>query len=101
MSKELEVRRGSGNVFRDHGDPNAETNKLKAQLAAEIISILNRRKLSVRAAAKLVGIDHSDVVKIRNADLARFTIDRLVRVLTRLDHRVEIKVSKSRARVAA
>ncbi len=43
MNDKLEVRRGSGNLFRDHGDPEAETKKLKAQLAAEIIGELNAR----------------------------------------------------------
>ncbi len=101
MNEELEVRRGSGNVFRDHGDPEAETNKLKAQLAAEIIGDLNARGWTTRKAGKELAIDQADIVRIRNADLDRFTIDRLVRVLSGLNRRVELKVRKARKRVAA
>lgn len=101
MSDDLEVRRGSGNVFRDHGDPDAETNKMKAQLAAEIIGALNDRKWSTRKAGKELGIDQADIVRIRNADLDRFTIDRLIRVLSGLNRRVELKVRKIRDSVAA
>ena len=36
-SEELEVVRGSGNVFRDLGYENADVEQLKAVLAAEII----------------------------------------------------------------
>ena len=42
--------RGTGNVFRDFGRPNSDADQLKAILAAEIIKILNRQKLTVRAA---------------------------------------------------
>ncbi len=101
MSDDLEVRRGSGNVFHDHGDPDAETKKMKAQLAAEIIGILNNRKWSTRKAGKELGIDQADIVRIRNADLDRFTIDRLVRVLSGLNRRVELKVRKVQSSVAA
>ena len=46
----LDVVRGSGNVFRDLGRENADVEQLKALLAAEIIRALDREKLTVRAA---------------------------------------------------
>ena len=92
MSDELELTRGSENVFRDLGLPEPETKLIKADLAAEIIRILDERGLSVRDAAKVVGVNYSDISRIRNADLRRFTIDRLVTVLHRLDRRVEVRV---------
>jgi predicted XRE-type DNA-binding protein len=92
MSDELEVTRGSDNVFRDLGLPEAETKLIKADLAAEILRILDERGLSVREAATLVGVNYADISRIRNADLRRFTIDRLVTVLHRLDKRVELRV---------
>ena len=92
MSDELEVTRGSETVFRDLGLSEAETKLIKADLATEIIRILDERGLSVREAAKVVGINYADISRIRNADLRRFTIDRLVSVLYRLDKRVELRV---------
>jgi predicted XRE-type DNA-binding protein len=55
-SEELEVVRGSGNVFRDLGYENADVEHLKAVLAAEIIQALDREGLSVRAAHSRTGV---------------------------------------------
>ena len=90
--EKLEAVRGSGNVFRDLGHKNADTEQFKAILAAEIIKALDRERLTVRAAHALTGIAAADFSRIRNADLGRFTADRLIAVLNRLGSRVEVKV---------
>ena len=99
MKERMEVIRGSGNVFRDLGHENADVAQLKAILAAEIIKTLDRDRLTVRAAQRLTGIAAADFSRIRNADLGRFTVDRLVAVLNRLGSRVEIRI-KVRPRAA-
>ena len=38
----LEVRRGSGNIYRDFGQDNADVKQFKALLAAEILKSLGR-----------------------------------------------------------
>lgn len=91
---DIEIVKGSGNIYADLGDPDADTKLIKTQLAAEIIATLDRRKLTVREGEKLIGVTAADLSRIRNADLRRFTIDRLVRVLNALDRRVTVKVSK-------
>jgi predicted XRE-type DNA-binding protein len=91
-SAKLAVVRGSGNAFRDAGHRNADVEQLKAILAAEIIKALDRDKLTVRAAQTRTGIAAADFSRIRNADLARFTLDRLMSVLNRLGSRVEVKI---------
>ena len=91
MKDKLEIVKGSGNVFRDFGYQNADVEQLKSQLAADIIRILDVQKLSVRKAATKTGFDYADFSRIRNADLGRFTIDRLVTILNRLNQQVEIK----------
>ncbi|WP_352624044.1 MULTISPECIES: XRE family transcriptional regulator [unclassified Mesorhizobium] len=78
------------------GDPDADTKQMTAFLAAEIIAALNRRHLTVRAAAEVTGVRPSDISNIRNARLGKFTIDRLVRVLNRLDRKVTVTVEKAR-----
>jgi len=88
----LDVIRGSGNVFRDLGHANADVEQFKALLAAEIIKALDRDKLTVRAAHARTGIAAADFSRIRNADLARFTLDRLVGIINRLGSRVEVKL---------
>src|SRR5487761_1543565 len=91
-SERIEVVRGSGNVFRDFGHANPDVEQLKAILAAEIIKILDREGLSVRGAHARTGIAAADFSRIRNADLGRFTLDRLVTIINRFGSRVEVKV---------
>ncbi len=96
----LEVLRGSGNVFRDLGHENADAEQFKAILAAEIIKALDRDRLTVRAAHARTGIAAADFSRIRNANLDRFTVDRLISIINRLGSRVEIKVRVRRAEAA-
>lgn len=91
-STKIEVIRGSGNVFRDLGRETADIEQLKALLAAQIIKALDREKLTVRAAHSVTGFAAADFSRIRNADLARFTADRLMSILNRLGSRVEVKI---------
>lgn len=92
---ELEVMRGSGNVFRDLGHRDADVEQFKAILAAEIIKTLEAEGLSVRAAHERTGVAAADFSRIRNADLGRFTVDRLMATLNRLGRHVEVNVSVS------
>jgi predicted XRE-type DNA-binding protein len=99
-SEELEVVRGSGNVFRDLGHANADAEQFKAILAAEIIKVLDRDRLTVRAAHGRTGIAAADFSRIRNANLGRFTVDRLMPILNRLGSRIEVKIKVRRAEPA-
>ena len=93
MKKEkLEVVRGSGNVFRDLKHKNADAEQCKAILAAEIIKAVDRERLTVRAAHGRTGIAAADFSRIRNADLGRFTVDRLMSIINLLGARIEVKV---------
>jgi predicted XRE-type DNA-binding protein len=90
---DMTIIQGSGNLFRDLGLPDPEVRQTKALLAAEIIKTLDERKLSVRAAHSATGIAAADFSRIRNVNLSRFTIDRLISILGRLDREVEVSVS--------
>jgi len=84
---------GSGNVYRDFGRPNAGLEQARAIVAAKIIGILDDRKLSTREAEKLTGVSHSDFSRIRNTQLRRFTLDRMIAILGKLDEDVEVNVT--------
>lgn len=90
-----ELIHGSGNVFRDFGDPDADILQAKSLLAAQIIGILDDRQMSVRAAEKLTGFAAADFSRVRNAAYGRFTLDRLIRILGALDDSVEVTLSTS------
>ncbi len=98
MRKEkLDLVKGSGNVFRDLGHQSADVEQFKAILAAEIIKVLDRDGLSVRGAHGLAGVAAADFSRIRNADLGRFTVDRLMSIINRLGSRVDIKIKIRRS----
>jgi predicted XRE-type DNA-binding protein len=101
---DMEVVRGSGNVFRDFGYPDADVRQAKALLAAQIIKVLDDDHLTTRQAEEKTGIAHSEFVRIRNVNLGRFTIDRLVTILGRLGQEVEFSFTvhpRSRREVPA
>ena len=53
-------------------------------------------RLSVRGAQGRTGIAPADFSRIRNADLGRFTIDRLMSIINRLGSRLEVKIKLRR-----
>jgi len=94
---EPELVRGTGNVYRDFGRPDAGLAQARAVTAAKIIRILDERGLSTRDAERLTGVAHSEFSRIRNTQLRRFTLDRLIGILGKLDADVELNVTfKSR-----
>jgi predicted XRE-type DNA-binding protein len=92
MSDDCEIIRGSGNVFRDLGHPDADREQLRGLLSARIIGVLDDRKLTVRAAHELTGVAAADFSRIGNARLGRFTIDRLMTILASLGQQIEVTV---------
>ena len=100
-SEKLDLVRGSGNAYRDLGIDNADILQLKAILAGEIIKVLDREGLTVRAAQVRTGMAAADFSRIRKADLGRFTVDRLMTVISRLGSRVDVTVKVRRPRAAA
>ena len=90
---ELELVRGSGNVFADFGVADADMRQLRASLAAEVIKALDSEGLSTRAAEKLTGTSAADFSRIRNAKLTGFTADRLMGILQKLHRGVQVIVT--------
>jgi predicted XRE-type DNA-binding protein len=93
MTDDFELVHGSGNVFRDLGLPNTEAEQLKATLATKIIAVLDKQSFTVRSAHEKTGFAAADFSRVRQAKLARFTIDRLMAMLDRLGQDVEVTVS--------
>ncbi len=88
----FELVRGSGNVSRDFGHPNADVLQLKAMLTAQIIKMLNGEGLTVRAAHTRTGVAAADFTRIRNADLGRLTLDRMISIINRLGAHIEVRI---------
>ena len=93
MTKELELVRGSGNVFRDFGYIEAEALQLKAKMAARIIGILDDERLTAKAASEKTGIVAADFTRILNAQLDALSIEYLLKILATLGQDVDVSVT--------
>src|SRR5712672_468406 len=92
MSTPKKVTASSGNVFADLGFDNPEEELLKAKLAREIRAIIKRRRLTQARSAELFGLKQPDVSAIVTGRTGKFSIDRLVRCLDRLDYKVDVVI---------
>ncbi|MEG8219638.1 helix-turn-helix transcriptional regulator [Sphingomonas sp. HH69] len=96
MTKEADdfgLVRGSGNVFADFDMADASLRQFRAILAAEIVKTLDAEQMTVREAEARTGIAAADFSRLRQVKLDRFTIDRLMRILDRLNQDVRVKIS--------
>lgn len=92
MSKSIAAEMSSGNVFADLGFDNPEEELLKAKLAREIRAIIKRRRLKQAKIAELLGLKQPNVSAIVTGRTGKFSIDRLVRCLDRLDSKVDVVI---------
>jgi len=95
------VTAGTGNVFADLGFANPEEELLKAKLVREIRAVIKRRKLTQTKAAAVLGLKQPDVSALVTGRVGKFSIDRLVRCLNRMDYRVDVVVRQRPRRAAA
>src|SRR5689334_24876392 len=92
MRGSKKVTESSGNVFADLGFANPEGELLKAKLVREIRGIIKRRKLTQTKAAAILGLKQPDVSALVTGRVGKFSIDRLIRCLNRMDYRVDVVV---------
>src|SRR5499427_10021041 len=96
MTGKITVKRGSGNVFADLGFDNPEEEKLKAQLVREIRDIIKHRRLTQAKAAELHGLKQPDVSTLLAGRVHKFSLERLLRCVHRLDRDVRIVIGPKR-----
>jgi len=95
MNDQIPVTGSSGNVFADLEFEHPEEEQLKAQLVREIREILLERRLTQTKAADLLGLQQPDVSALVNGQTNKFSIERLLRCVRRLDRGVSIVITHS------
>ena len=94
MSKRDVITEGSGNVFADLGVKDAEQLLVRSQIGFHVFKILEDKKLKQREISGTLGIAQPDVSHLMNGHFSRFTTDKLLDFLKRLDRKVTIEVSR-------
>jgi predicted XRE-type DNA-binding protein len=91
----LKIEQSTGNVFRDigFGPKEAESLRLRAQLMVEVRRLIRARKLTQRAAAKLLGVTQPRISDLIRGKIDLFSIDTLVNMLARSGMRVQLRIS--------
>ena len=91
------VTRTTGNVFRDVGFPpeEAENLRIRSELMIQIRRMMERRKLTQAAAAKLFGVMQPRISDLVRGRIELFSIDGLVNMLAHAGVRVSLVVKRS------
>lgn len=92
--KQIKFEEGSGNVFADLGLKDADQLLARAQIGYYVFKILKDQKLKQREIAAILGIAQPDVSHLMNGHFSRFTTDKLLDFLKRLNRKVMIEVSR-------
>ena len=95
------LRRSSGNVFRDLGFPaeEAENLRIRSELMARLSRVIQDEGLTQGEAAQLLGVTQPRVSALVRGKIDLFSIDTLVKMLSRVGLRVTVTV-RARKRVA-
>ena len=92
--KPIEFEESSGNIFADLGLEDSGALYGRAQIGVHVFKILKDKKLKQREIAAVLGIAQPDVPHLMNGHFSRFTTDKLLDFLKRLDRTVRIEVSR-------
>jgi predicted XRE-type DNA-binding protein len=92
--KEIKFEEGSGSVFADLGLKDADQLLMRSQIGFHVFKILEEKRLKQREISGILGIAQPDVSHLMNGHFGRFTTDRLLDFLKRLDRKVTIEVSR-------
>ena len=90
--EDLKFEESSGNVFADLELSKPDERLAKADLAAKIAQIINKRHLSQTQAAGLLGIPQPKVSMIMNGRLKGFSMEKLMTLMMALNRDIEIVV---------
>ncbi len=98
--EDTSIRRGTRNVFADLGFPDAETHLLKAELMSRVQDILQERQLTQTEAAKITGVSQPDLSRVLKGRFREMSVERIMRMLTKLGCDVDIVVKPQRRKRA-
>ena len=90
---EIEFEESSGNVFADLGLEDAEELQSRGLIGFHVLELLKEEKLNQEEIAMLLNIKQAEVSHLLNGHFSRFSTDKLLDFLKRLNHKVTIQIS--------
>ena len=93
-TREIEFENSSGNVFADLGLDEADELYTRTALGAQVVSIIKDQGYTQAETSKLLGIRQPEVSALMCAKFHRFSQERLISFLNKLDLKVTIQISR-------
>lgn len=93
MPKTPAAKDPTRNVWLQLGFPDAEEHYLKAELVLRLDKAIKSAGLTQRAAARRIGTTQPELSKILGGKFSEVSLERLIRFLTALGHRIEITIA--------
>jgi predicted XRE-type DNA-binding protein len=93
MTSKIEFEIGSDNIFVDLGLDDAEELYTRAALGVQVIKILKERNFSQKEAVDCLGVKQPEISALMCAKFSRFSQERLIGFLNKLNQKVTIQVS--------
>ena len=90
---ETQFEEGSGNVFADLELDDSDKLFARAKIGFHVYQILKKKNLAQREIAALLGVKQPEVSHLMNGHFSRFTTDKLLDFLKRLERKVTIRIS--------
>jgi predicted XRE-type DNA-binding protein len=98
MSKRAAANDPRRNVWLQLGFPDAQEHYLKAELVLRLDRAIAALGLSQRMAARRVGATQPELSKILGGKFSEVSLERLMRFLASLGHRIEITIGPARSK---
>lgn len=93
-TQKIDFENSSGNVFADLGLEDANELYTRAALGAQVVTIIKDEGYTQAETSKLLGIKQSEVSALMCARFHRFSQERLIGFLNKLNLKVTIQISR-------
>lgn len=89
---DIKFKKSSGNVFADLEVENAEELQTRALIGYQIVRLLKDKNMKQHELAELLGVKQAEISHLLNGHFSRFTTDKLLDFLKRMNQKVTIQI---------
>ena len=89
---DIKFEKSSGNVFADLEVEHAEELQTRALIGYQIVRLLKDKNMKQHQLAELLGVKQAEISHLLNGHFSRFTTDKLLDFLKRMNQKVTIQI---------